>query len=283
MDAMKNYYSTLQQHSPFRSPDWRWRRAEWLVANGCNFSRRRDDEETGCAVRYLHALARYRGGVPSPDVVRRFPFVVEACQLHGNDSKIRMFVEARILARQTSSEIAELTGVSADVVDTYESLFFDCSDRLDASDWVALNVIDRKLVGPKAIPDTAGTFKAFAYYGGPLVLDAVVPYLVDGKDLFNPSLDLSTLEGRQEQTIRLAVAVEMLPRDSATNNELARIALLMCERDRQLGPCDSAMPLLTRDLDSRVMEALVKAVAERNKERQTTPLPDSLPAIRKSA
>jgi len=50
-DAMGTYYPDLQRHSFFRPPDWRWRRAQWLVTRGRYYSRRRDDVETGRAVR----------------------------------------------------------------------------------------------------------------------------------------------------------------------------------------------------------------------------------------
>ena len=57
---MSRYFPDLQRHSFFRPPDWRWRRAQWLVARGRYVTPRRDDEETGRAVRYLRALARLK-------------------------------------------------------------------------------------------------------------------------------------------------------------------------------------------------------------------------------
>jgi hypothetical protein len=131
-----------------------------------------------------------------------------------------LLVEARLLARQTSEDIARLTGVAVDIVDAYERFFFACRDRLGARDWILCQAIYKNGDGLPE-PKTAVVFKSFAYFGGPRIVDAVAPYLVGGQALFEPGLDLSTASGRREQMVRLAVASYLLPDDEKTRRRLA--------------------------------------------------------------
>jgi hypothetical protein len=64
-------------------------------------------------------------------------------------------------------------------------------------------------------------------------LEAVLPYLCCGKDLFDPPLDLATPEGRREQAVRLAVADQLLPQDESKDRKLHKIMLLLPESDRK--------------------------------------------------
>jgi hypothetical protein len=143
-------------------------------------------------------------------------------------------------------------------------------------------LICRKLVGPKAVPDIAGTVKAFAYFAGPHVLDAVCPYLIGGKDLYEPPCDLSTQQGRSEQAIRFAVAVQMLPRDAATDRQLPEIVLLMRELELWRAKTASALPLLLRNLDSCVTKAFANSAPSTADPLPSSPLADILPAIKQA-
>ncbi len=240
MEAMTPSYPQRQAHNPFRPPDWRWQRAQWLVEDGRYHSQRRDDEPTGEAVRYLRTLAR-RPGIRETTLQRRFPAVHAARRLHEVGGRTRWFVEASLLARQTSAEVARRTGVAADVVDVFESLFFHVRQSLNARDWILIHAIGISACTGAVNPDPTIILKHFAYHGGPLVLEAVRPYLVDGKDLFDPPVDLSTPQGRREQSTRLAVAAQMLPRGVAADKRLQKIMLLLRERDHKRHfPCEPA-------------------------------------------
>jgi hypothetical protein len=166
---MTVYYPDLLRYSFFRPTDWRWRRARWLVERGRSFSRRRDDDQTGRAVRYLRALGRGHAAA----AIRQFPDVHGARRLHDGGGPTRLLVEARLLARQTSVEVARLTGLAPEVVDAFEAMFFNCRDRLDARDWVLVQAIDHGGGGREE--PRAALIRSFAYHGGPPVLDAVLP------------------------------------------------------------------------------------------------------------
>jgi hypothetical protein len=163
----------------------------------------------------------------------RDPDLAAAHQLYERSGRTGLLLEARLLMGQDSVEIERHTAVPTAIVDVYEAVFFNCRDRLHARDWVVCNALGTPPSAGSIGQDKGAVLKRFAFFGGPLVLDAVQPYLLDGKDLFDPLLDLSTIEGRREQVIRLAVAVHLLPDDAATQWKLQKIMLLVQERERQ--------------------------------------------------
>jgi hypothetical protein len=164
---------------------------------------------------------------------KRDPDLAAAHQLYERSGPTGLLVEARLLMGQDSAEIELQTRVPTSVVDLYEAVFFNCRDRLHARDWIVCNALGTPPSGASIDPDKGAVLKRFAFFGGPHIFDAVRPYLLDGKDLFEPPLDLSTPEGRREQIIRLAVAVHLLPNDVASQWKLQKVMLLVQERDRQ--------------------------------------------------
>jgi hypothetical protein len=252
---MTHFYPDLQRYSCFRRPDWRWRRAHWLVDRGRYLSRRRDDEETGRAVHYLRALARCRDG-PSPSFLRRFGDLYSAHRLRVEEAPKSLLVEAWLLARQPSAAIAGLTGVQPAIVDAFEALLFHCRDRIDARDWVV-----SQLIGPAGT--AAATLKSFAYFGGPHVLPLVLPYLVGGRALFASRLDLTTHEGRREQAVRLAIAAMMLPRDRRTDQLLHKIMLIRWEHEHQQRLQSASGSIVSGNIDTVLDQVLAIASAGR--------------------
>jgi hypothetical protein len=254
-----SYHPDQQRHNPLRAPGWRWRRAHSLVARGRYFSHHRDDEATGRAVHYLRALARCPQGIPSARVVKRYPEVCEAHRLYEDGGTTRLLIEARLLARQPTAEIARLTGVAGGVIDAYEALHFNIADRLDARDWVLTQAVGRRRSAEGAAPDRGVVLKSFAYFGGPLALEAVLPYLAGGKDCLGVNPDLTTPEGRREQAVRLAVAAQLLPDDVATGTRLFKIMLLLLEGGRKRPESSTPAALLVDKLESRLAELPVGA------------------------
>lgn len=253
-DAMAHFFPNLQRHSPVRWPEWRWRRAQQLVRSGRYFSRRRDDEWTGQATRYLRGLARCPDLSPSPKILRFYPEVSAAHSLHRASGTTELLVQARLLARQTSPEIAFLTGLSAGVVSAYEALFFHCRDRLDACDWVQAWAIGPGCNGKEIIPDARTTLLCFAYYGGPLVLAAVLPYLLGDGDVLSRPSDPPTTAERGVLSAWLAVTTQMLPWDAATNTKLQRILPILVEMGRNEPVPSVSAAILVQTLDSRLAE-----------------------------
>ena len=220
--------SEFQEDNPMRPLAWRWQRAWWIVSHHQNFSRRRDDAATRRIVAYLRARGR-RGRVVRSVRTKQFADIRAACEINECGDSTRLVLQARILARQSSVEISQTTGVPADTVDAFEAMFFHCRDRLTAADWIATQAIRKTAAG---LPETkAGAgLKTFAYHGGPVVLDAVLPYFLGGRDIFERALDLSTPEGRREHAARLAVASWLVPDDERSRRKLTRIMMILQDR-----------------------------------------------------
>jgi hypothetical protein len=251
----------FQQQNPLRRPDWRWRRAAWLINHRRSFSKRRDDDQTRQALNYLRGAIRCQG-VAITKLLDRFPEIHAARQLHDNGGLTELMVQARLLARQPSADIAALTGVQATLVDTYEALFFCCRDRIDACDWVVCHAIHGQSGGYfKTQKPTLVKF--FAYHGGPSVLEAVLPFLLGGKDPFEVPQDPCSIEGRRELIAGLAVAVHLLPEDAATIKKLDKIRLLLLEskHNQVVNPVSTA--ILVQNLDARLAEACSIAPSQR--------------------
>jgi hypothetical protein len=109
-------------------------------------------------------------------------------------------IEARILARQTDTEIASLLGTDARVIGMYRHLFFDVTAKLDNPDWIlnavllpaykaarvavasaapTRNTTRQVIQTTDAVSSFAGAYfdgttKMFGYYGGPAVIDLVI-------------------------------------------------------------------------------------------------------------
>jgi hypothetical protein len=226
-------FPQLQQHHPLQSPAWRWRRAQWLAQRGRRCSCRRDDVETRSADGYLRALARSRPGTPFAAILRRYPAVHGAHQLHEQGGALRVEVQARLLARQSTEEIARRTSVAVEVVQRFEALFFNVIGHLHARDWIVTHAIGWWRFDPSRGRDPATLLRAFGYHGGPLLLDAALSYLLGERMRVPPALDPLTPEGRLDRAMRMAILIETLPWGASTDEKLFKLHAELLETARQ--------------------------------------------------
>jgi hypothetical protein len=119
------------------------------------------------------------------------------------------------------------------VVATYEALFFNVSDRLGARDWITTWAIGWWAFDPAKGRDVATVLKGFAYHGGPIVLEAVLPYLLGGRMQAQPAADPTTPERRLDGSIRLAIDLEMLPWGAASSLKLFSMHADLLEEARK--------------------------------------------------
>jgi hypothetical protein len=169
-------------------------------------------------------------------------------------------VQARLLARQSFEDIAQRTIVPAEVIEAFEALFFNVRDRLDARDWITAQAIGWWRFDPATGRDAATVLRGFAYHGGPVVLDAVAPYLLGTAtpvlDVANHSTDQERLEG----SIRRAVAVAMMPWDQKTSWQLMKVHLELCGIAQKVPPKQSQQRMtvkhVTEILENLCVDAL---------------------------
>ena len=87
-------------------------------------------------------------------------------------AQTRWEVEARILAGEPTEAIAKKVSMSPGVIQCYESWFFAFTDRLDARDYIVHHVIRSHALD--ADMEICKLWKHYAYFGGPVVLDALI-------------------------------------------------------------------------------------------------------------
>ena len=206
------YYPDFEKHNPLRELDWRWRRARELLAKNRYFSPKRDDLLTGRALRYLRARDRCLSDKSISRLAREFPDIVEACAIKRN-RPLALEIEARLLAGQTPSEIAELTDATTLGVTAYEELFYSVLDRLDCEDYIATYVIPRNDLFSMFDGGFGISLRRFAYLGGPEILDVMLGLAQHGCEDGSVEHDLSTAAGRLLCRADLAVTIDNLSID----------------------------------------------------------------------
>lgn len=214
----------FQRHNIDRSLDWRWCRAFSLVRNDRDFNSKWDDTETGSAVEFLRAL--FRTPQDPASLAEKMPSFQSAHQIRTGPIDLRLELEARLLARQSSEEIAERLSVSATAVDAYHDAFFDVRDRLESKTYVVKKVIGVNSGFGFGSPTLEGLTKQVAYFAGPTVLDVVLPYLKEnGRKLAeHTATDENPVHDPIAERIDLLLRAQSLPSDSKTSASLVKVA-----------------------------------------------------------
>ena len=198
--------------NPMRPPDWRWLRSQELVAAKRNCSRRRDDDATCRAVKYIRARNRCKSERGFAGLGKRMPDLHLAHRLQTLADRKKWIIQARILARQTSDEISQLVSINPEIIDLYTCLFFDVGDRLDARMYIQNSAIG--FVGwlHPAWNPTGVLLRQFGYHGGPLVLDLVTPVILGTPATAKPDAEATTSPNDlQTRKIRLLITLLTMP------------------------------------------------------------------------
>jgi hypothetical protein len=188
-----------------------------LLDRGLRWSRRRDDELTRSAKKFMTALRDCQGEADRRRLERKMPDIAAAIGIHEGEPTTRWAVEARLLAGEPIEAIARKTALTPRAVALYEALFFNVSDRLENRGYI-LHVVIGLYSMPRE-PDPGLVWRLFGLLGGPVVLDA----LIDG-DYGSPDRpeDERFLD---ELRLKLAVALKLLPIDATTAPRLIRLYL----------------------------------------------------------
>lgn len=262
------YYPAAQEHSLLRPPFWRWERATDLLDNRRNWSRHRDDDWTHRAMAYLRAMQHLPEQQRAEKLAKIDPDVHVAHQLNAQGGPRHLEIQARLLAGQTVPEVAARVALPEPTVAAFEALFFHVRDRLGAADWITVHALGRGSGDPIA----AIVLRSCAYYGGLVLLDAVLPYLTGLCDLFAGTPDLATTEGKIVQSLRLVLLAEALPRGAENLRALSRIHLLMLPQRKERPVQAPTAPLTTQSVISALEELTVPSPSlEQPNTMETTP------------
>ncbi len=201
-----------QKFNPFRTPDWRWSRVLHLCDRHPTPGRctKWDDGYVKIARRFLLLWRKCETDAEREILFWEQPGLVYALKIYENaqlDFKsVALFVEARLLTRETYADIAEGIGTIPSAIDWYEALFFNVRPYLKNRDWVISHVLmpsimryrngnDKKDLQPAesmfssfksveiAVPFLDATLKLFAYYGGHHLLEHLITGFNSGEQL----------------------------------------------------------------------------------------------------
>lgn len=229
MESIPGYH--LQQHSPLRPLEWRWRRATYLATLGRRLSRGDDDAPTISAARFLAALGN---GREQAELERIWPGMQQAETLANQcvpDPRQRWEVEARLLAGEDDASIAARCTLTPASVGWFEALYFNVRDRLAARDWIAIRAIGRGLWDGFTLSDLGGVWRALGYYGGPAALDVIIPLTRDGLFLGGKAEQFTEREPVLAATARRAVLALLVPAN-AEPRRLAEVHLELLKLER---------------------------------------------------
>ncbi len=155
----------------FRSPAWRWQRAEYLASTGRRLDRRVDDDW----VDHARTVLRGVGGRGSPAAA-----VHVARDLWMADGPARWELEARLLTPEPVARVAERAGLSAAVVEAFETVFFDVRTWPRATDWRLARAVGYSAAGGFTSRLPGAAWRLAAHLGGPVVLDVVMAATTGG-------------------------------------------------------------------------------------------------------
>jgi hypothetical protein len=171
--------------NPLRSPRWRYDRVVKAVQKPGFLFRRStgDDYPIRLYHRYLTRGAAAHGDNRQLELLRQeYPDAALVHELYFSRSiELRQILEARLLTDESFAQIANRMGLGESAVRLYSDLFFDVRDRMQATLWVLKIILGSPETRCKFNEDGTLTdeqrgllYRLFAYYGGPLVLDAMV-------------------------------------------------------------------------------------------------------------
>ncbi|MFH1920176.1 MAG: hypothetical protein ABIP48_09865, partial [Planctomycetota bacterium] len=203
------FLPAFQRVNPFRDPDWRWHRACRLADEGKEYSSETDDRETKFGLQFACALMACKTETERTALAEKYPDLYAAYRIYDEGGPSKWVIEARMLARQRVHDVVEAMGVSKETVYWYQKLFFHVVPRLNASGYIRLKVIGRSAFKPIRPDEIATLLKYFGYYGGPVVLEAVMPYLLPGAG--DGTSDIANGDPELAEKIRRFIEILAIP------------------------------------------------------------------------
>ncbi len=208
--------SWLSPLSPLTPVDWRWRCAEHLAASSDrgrkpHWRKTLTDPSIWAAVAYLRSAWRL-GQQANQDIL-----IGHAQRLAGSPEIYRL--QARLLAGLSTDQAAAAEGLDTEVVRWYALLFFDVAECLAAHDYIITHAVGSRTSdsGAAALP---AAVRMIGYYGGPHLLDAVLPEVPAVAALLEAKVPPSSVPHQSDSVL----------------SYLARALLLSCSVTADEGP-----------------------------------------------
>jgi hypothetical protein len=255
----------------YRRPEWRWVRAEFLLATGGRRDRRIDDGWVDCA----RDAIRGRGGEGSKAAVVR-----AARDVWEGDPSVRAELEALLLTDEPLDRIAGRVGLPVAVAEAFAEVFFCVRPMLKAIDWLLLRAVGFGAFRGFTSPLPWAAWKLAAVAGGPLLLDVVIA-ATTGRPLPNGCHKGSGRRGYKDALTRLRVRLWIATVGAVTDEEFAAVVRarqqLRALDARLTGRVTAVHPTLA------AMEAFLMALPAMNRKAGVTVRLDEEPGGRSSS
>jgi hypothetical protein len=189
--------------SPRFRPDWRLRRAEYLLATRGRLNHLIDDQLIKQTRTHLAKMFRRNGNAKSSSTT-----IQSVHDLSRSDSPRRWRLEAFLLTDLPYREISETLHLSPEFIAMYHDLAFEVRPRRRATDWLTCHAMSR---GNR--PNIEHAWKTIARAGGSMMLEVAIaittgsPFPEWMQQTFrNPKLDDAILRMRGKLMIGAMVA-----------------------------------------------------------------------------
>lgn len=210
-------------------PDWRWGLVMHYVDTNKQPPRRTSDRHVRRAFNYL----RKRDKVLDVDselwVRREYPDIFVAHDMFRNPCSEKWIIEAAILARQTSEQIADYIGCEKEVVDAYERYFFDVRKKLNSPGWISTRVLGPAFKNGAGPGDHDQLLKLAAWTSG----WELVREFLDKRHMSTDSLAWLKTAFIHSLVRKGFNAVDTIKVNSFTSNELIGHTLRLAELEQQ--------------------------------------------------
>lgn len=168
--------------NPFRTIDWRWRRAGNFVDGGPALSRKRDDIWVHRASKFRSVLEKCKSEADATTLMLRDPPMYWAylTWLNRQKDEFKMIthgLEARLLSTQPAKEIVTRTRMDVETVEVYAAVFFDVEGKHDFLDYIAAMVIGPSVQTGLRSRHYDVLWKMFGWGFGPVMVDMLVTRL----------------------------------------------------------------------------------------------------------
>jgi len=258
---------------PYRPVNWRWERARFLRdANLPKVSRRHDDKYVIKARKFLEALDACKAEVDQYALLDKQPDLYyayelwdepEGADLYHDRNPGRYELEARLLAGETRESVAAKLGVRVKVVEWYELLFFNVSDRIKNTSYVLNQVMGPAVHRGLTDRQYDVLWKLLGYFCGPVALDAFVTSFVnpDRPDTPEKVEDFCRDWTRSTLSMKAAIAARTMAVNSYTQGQILELFARHREIEADTDPGQARNALLANI--SAMMESIPWSVGSK--------------------
>jgi hypothetical protein len=215
------------------------------------------------ASRIQKVLNDHGGDPDHRQVFMTDPPVVATYRIRHRDPRPRAETHARLLADQPFEGITVRTGVPADVVTPYEKLFYNFSDTVACTDWIAARCF-RPRFFTELRDDADFIMGWFGYCFGPEGLDDVIDSLHGGSPGRVPA-EGSRADSSEADLIRSLIPALTLPNGQGSERRVLDLASRMEQIDREHANRSAGLVSDPMVVSYRIVDAIATALATESK------------------